>query len=489
MFIHLGFWTRYLSKPSFVTLVLSAVFLAAAMMSWDMIQYYLIIWILGYGVLQLVLRRPEQPYIPANVWAVHAGLLLLAGLLNPYMRSHAFPLSLGMLLLYGVFIVNVLLPRWTALSKGRWKLILLLVTPLILGWCFGQAYSVGYGHFGELLLAKIRFLNHKPVDPALLTYAQRIMWVPALHSADWQLTRQLFPTTVYGSLFGVGLILFSRFFKPDFSGVHFLIFYAVSLILFIFFVRFHVFLIPFSAFFIVAPVASVRQRSGLASAIMSILVLGVISAEATHTLGETWGRKNVYYHELNGLTQFLDEQVAPEPVLANFGVSASILAYGRCPIVLHPKFETAEIRQRVQEYANVLFKGTESDFRDWADQSQAQYYVHSFGGYASIHQEYQMRYFVDALNPESDTTAWLFEHHADQLRYFQSVYSNRKYQVFKIVTHDMEARAIALAVEAGRAEAEGRLTIAFEKAQEALALYPYESAALKIADRVSSRSP
>jgi hypothetical protein len=487
LLIHLGFWVRYLDRRRLAPLIGSALFLAAAMMSWDLIQFYLALWVLGYGVLSRAGEDSGLEPLPVRAWGVHAGVLILAGCLHPYLLSHGFLLSIGMLLLYGVCLRGVQTARTSQRphSGVGWTLLLF---PLVLGLLIGRVYSSGYGHFGDLLLAKIRYLNVKPEDPSLLSYAQRIMWVPALHSADWRLTRMLFPTTIILSLVGVVLTLTSRYFTSNRDGKFFLFGYAVSLLLFIFFVRFHVFLIFFASLFAVAPIAVLKGRSALAAAIWSVFVLGGISLEAAHTLNGEWGRKNVYYPELAQLTEYLDKHVAPQPVLANFGVSASILAYGRCPILLHPKFETEAIRNRVRDYADVLFKGNELEFRDWADREGAHYYVYSKGGYAKTHPEYQMRYFVDALDPAPDTIAWRFEKQSNSFTYFQPVYGNRKYQVYKIVTRDIEQQAADLAIEASVLEKQERYALAYEKAQAALALFPFEPVALRVADRVSTRS-
>ena len=172
----------------------------------------------------------------------------------------------------------------------------------------------------------------------------------------------------------------------------------MSLAAFVLFVRFHVFLAIFSAAILGVWAASGRGWVPRVL-IISVLVMGM-AVEAVHTLDkpERWGRW-VYYREIEELTQWMRRYVRPEPVLANFGVSASILTYGECPILLHPKFESKEIRDRVRAYGETLFKGTEEELRDWANRYGAQYYVYALGEFSSISPEQQMRYFVNALEP------------------------------------------------------------------------------------------
>ena len=204
------------------------------------------------------------------------------------------------------------------------------------------------------------------------------------------------------------------------------------------------------------------------------MLLLALTGETLNTLQrpEEQGRLNVYYRELNELTAWLRKNVAPEPVLANFGVSAAILAYGDCPILLHPKFETEVIRNRVRAYGEVLFKGTEDEFRDWAEREGALFYVHALGEFANVGLNQQMRYMVDALQPQADTPAWLFERAPQRLKRFTLVWGNAKYRVFRI---RCQADAIIAADQEELAEQalqRGLLDRAERHALEALARAP-----------------
>jgi hypothetical protein len=80
---------------------------------------------------------------------------------------------------------------------GRLLLTLLLPGILFLGWNFcikTPRYVSHYSHFSELTRAKIKFHNVKPRDPDLLSYDARMMWTPAMHSADWKILTTFFPS-------------------------------------------------------------------------------------------------------------------------------------------------------------------------------------------------------------------------------------------------------------------------------------------------------
>jgi hypothetical protein len=198
-----------------------------------------------------------------------------------------------------------------------------------------------------------------------------------------------------------------------------------------------------------------------------------------------WGRPNLYVPELIELTDWLRSEVAPEPVLANFGVSGSILTYGGCPIVLHPKFERQRIRERVEAYGTELFKGTEERFRNWADAHGAAYYVYSLGEFAERHPELQMRYFVDSLEPPDEAPARIFEFTPESARYFEYVWGNRKYRVFRVTSRVDQLAADELAGMAEAALAAGEVDQAEDYAWSALALFPHQEQAQRIVHRVA----
>ena len=457
---------------------LSALLLALALATWDLVQFYVMLWMAVHLVRFL---RPGAGELTREKmqWAIHMAALVLMGALNPYLRAHAFLLSPWMLIGYGIIAVTAVQGYVRPSIRNRpglmWPVLLL---PLVMGWAISNGFHESYGHFGELLLAKFHFLNRKPADPSLLTFDQRIMWVPALHSANTALTITLFPVMlllvwVAGTLLFISAWVSIRRSKNQLDSRLFQLFffYGVSLAAFVLFVRFHVFLAIFSAAILGVWAASGR---GWAS---RVLIIGVLmtgmGVEAAHTLDrpERWGRW-VYYKEIEELTQWMCRYVRPEPVLANFGVSASILTYSECPILLHPKFESKEIRHRVRAYGETLFKGTEEELRDWASRYGAQYYVYALGEFSSISPEQQMRYFVNALSPATNCSARLFEFDMERLTCFRFLWGNRKYRVFKILNGKEDAVARRFSDAAEKALERGNLNEAEDRAVAGLLVDP-----------------
>lgn len=187
-----------------------------------------------------------------------------------------------------------------------------------------------------------------------------------------------------------------------------------------------------------------------------------------------------YYRELEELNRWLRTSIPGEPVLANFGVSGSILAYGGCPVVLHPKFEDPLIRHRVERYAELLFREDEDALRRWMDELGVRYLVYSMGKFYPHRVEYQMRYFVDAVDPWPGAPARYLERRPDGLSHFRLVWENRKYRVFRRLAEDDDVQAAAKAKEARRALERGALDEAERLALQALEFHAAEARALEV---------
>lgn len=480
--------------------MLSAAMLACAVAFWDLVQYYVILWALG-AYIRFVSGMYWRDARACLAWWLTMLALLGAGWLNPYLCAHAFNASFGMLLAYGVALglaagwlfhrmgmAKPAAPPSRSFAKrqrffwGPLARALVALLPLVAGMLWIQAYGETYGHFMELLWAKIRFLNHKPVDPALLTFNQRILWTAPLNSATFLLTAILFPATLILSVLGGVIAIRHTRAYPDPEINQLLGYTAVSLLAFVFFAKFHVFLVlGFAALLGWLGFWASARRSLLRWMVLVLLLAGV-GVEAGHVICHParWGSVPVYLKEKQELCHWLRANTTGESVLANFGLSAFLLTYAHCPIVLHPKFESPQIRQRVRAYGEKLFKSDENSFRAWIEPFGAPYYVYALGEFADVQPESQMRYCVDALNPPPWAAARLFEKHPEQGRYFQFLWGNAKYRVFRVIMRADELCAGHLAAEAAQDLCRGRKADAENKATQALMYDPQNTNALQV---------
>ncbi len=470
---------------------LSSLCLAFALATWDLIQYYVLLWAV-VGFARVVWGRLGAPGGAQQKWWVYWLTLLLIGVANPYLRAHSFLFSPAMMLSHGVaaaLLVGKLSARGlcgAAWGKRRTVALIALV-PLLSVWLLPNPYQDAYGHFSQLLIAKLRWLNHKPADPGVLSFDQRIMWVPALDSATWALTTRLFPAILWLTVAAVLVFIRRANNQSDPRLFDLLFFHMVSFGAFVLFVRFHVFVAIFAAGLLGVWVSWAVANPGFRTLIVPALLLAGVAGEAAQTLyrAERWGRP-VYYRELAELTRWMKRYAAPEPVLASFGVSASILAYGECPIVLHPKFESAAIRDRVRAYGEALIRGTEKDFWGWANDCGAQYYVYGMGEFSTVAPGLQMRYFVNELAPSTNSAAWIFEYAPERATHFRRLWGNRKYQVYKIVTRTDDAVADRFSRLAREALERGDLAGAEDRAVAAMFLKPEDPQAQEVIRHVGS---
>lgn len=424
--------------------------LALALCSWDLAKFYIALRLLAQA--WRLCARGKDDNIQA--WMEYAALCAV-GIWNPYHAAQGWLTSGWMGVAHGLAALRIAAARFRAGSRfAPWQRAGLLALVIAVVYAIHRVFAPAdaYSHFAELLWAKIRFLNTKPPDPGLLTFEQRIMWVPALNSTDGRLALMLFPALFALTIPALVLLWRQSRKSPDSRTGELVFAVLVSAVAFWFFARFHVYLSLFACAAIGTAWSAISDHRWWARVVAGALVATGWYVEAAHTLRvpERWGRVNVYYKELNELTIWLERHAAPDPVLANFGVSGSIAAYGKCAIILHPKFESASIRRRVREYGEALFHGTEKEFRDWADAHGARYYVHAFGEFSRESPDLQMRYFVNALNPKPEAAARGFEFDPEQRTWFVLLYRNIKYAVFRVVTGADEALA---AREVARAEA------------------------------------
>jgi hypothetical protein len=245
----IGYW--YLGRPSNKKLLLLGIAAFSAMATWDMCQICFGIW--GLSEIGRIICGGKTNLKRIKLWTVIFAAVLLAALVIPYHRVHRLVFSPLVLCIIPMIL-------FTSLSKFRSsyrnRLIAIAVSLVItasLWWTVSRlsSFSDSYGHFGRLLIAKLHYLNVKPTNPLLLDFDSRILWTPAMHSADRQILRSLFPFAIYAVPLLMLLALFSaqnrkRFFSTGLPRLYFPLFMTIFYFTaFIFVVRYHSFAILF----------------------------------------------------------------------------------------------------------------------------------------------------------------------------------------------------------------------------------------------------
>jgi hypothetical protein len=458
-------------------LLLSASALALALAAWDMTQFAVVLW-LGWTAWEWI-RTGRADRVAL---LVHLAALAAVGVAHPYLRVRLWPLS--PLMIGGWLLAGAMCAAGPAARTRARRLGLAVAAAAVAAATaalLNRAYGGAYGHFFDLVWAKLAFLNRKPADPSLLRFSQRILWTPALHSASPAWFFLLFPACLWLTFFVLPLYWFAKSKDFEVCFLHRITFlFGVSLVSFILFVRFHVFLGLAVAAVLGAgwamPLGPVRRAILRTATVVCLLVeTGAVLADPAR-----WGRPNVYYRELAECADWLRSEVAPRAVLSNFGPACTWLTRGGCPIVLHPKFETERARRRVESYAAALFRGSEETFRRWMEEREVDVYVHGLGEFSDVKPEWQMRYFADALHPPAEVAARMFEERPRDLRWFFPRWENRKYRVFERITREEEQTALTIVGFAEQALEEGKLEDAEAFASGALRHDPKSPEALRI---------
>ncbi len=422
-------------KISFASIA-AGLLLAVAAATWDVTQLYILL----IGVFAaLLLLFGKNGYQLVKAFLPGLACLVVAGLTVPYLKDHGFLFSWGMLVWYSLgaaFAARSLLGvRWPAIPKIAFLVIQASLVALVIS---HTAYPGTYSHFASLFLAKLKYLNAKPLNPVKLSYEARILWTPALHSAT-SVFQGKYPISNFEVLFALAVgplvMLMRSLFKGIASDGEKALFFwlVVFFALYLLFVRMEVFLV----FFVCCLVGlGVRYSSFLfpgrhaktaAATVWSLLVALALAAEAhcystfekiyrVAATGTPYAANRVLVDWLRKNTQ--NDAV----VLANFTLEPTIFTDAGRAIVLHPKFESKHMRLKVKEYLQTLFSENEKDFHDFCLKYGANYYVihpGAFSGPDNPSWIYSQRYMVDRAERSPDYATLSMLYNPDRLQFFK----------------------------------------------------------------------
>ncbi len=416
---------RHLSAAQ---LIISALTLAFAWMLWDMVQVYVLL--LGAVSFLLLWKRLGQKEVLAYS-ATFAGTLLAVSLGDPYLRAHGA---------WGGYAVAVwaafALAAWLSgkiPSKSSWFAMGALLGLFALA-ASNPVLKDSYGHFSSLLFYKLKFLNVKPENPALLPYEVRALWVPALHSGNWKRILDFWgPIGMLQALASLVLAWYWIKGRLAFEQKILLIAGLISALAAILFVRMEVFWI----FFALGTVAAAFSGTTMARVVGSVSLAACLAfwAFKLPSSSATIGR-DVDYGSLSGMVSWVQARTQPrDTILASYSLSPSLAAYAHRPIAIQPKYEAARFRRKIQLFEQALMAPKEAAFYSLCKTWGVRYYVHSKGFYAD-HSVNSFRYLVGDLQPSSETNLFKFEINPRLLNNFRLLYQNDKYLVYRVVDID-----------------------------------------------------
>ncbi|MBO4632120.1 MAG: hypothetical protein J5858_09375 [Lentisphaeria bacterium] len=464
-----------------------------------------------------------------KAWLMIVSAVVLSSLLVPFNQTYQTIMSPLVVILLPL-LLSVMFCRTQVQRAVFWKRVLLLTVlggSLWLIWNFAVKtphYVSHYSHFSDLTAAKLKFNNVKPPDPDKLTYDARMMWTPAMHSADWNILVTFFPSIgiitgakfIFQKLnhliiytpFSLGLFYFLLLFSPFFPASAGMLkrnlprslfpffFTAVFTIGFIYIVRYHEFLILFLALALPLllddllravravlhgnPASSKRRLLKIVRAGIVFCGFVLILLEMTVSL---FGFRNysgdVRLRETAGLIAwFRQERTADKCAITDFGLGPMLKCYAGMGIALQPQFGLERIRRPVQLYLNLLYHGTERQLAEFCTGLDADFLVYNHGCVGPLH-IYSDRYIAGAKKIKGDSPANLMRYRPDRLLWFCKIepprdfrYINGVYSVFRVIRPLDRLRATGLCREAARLYKMGRRTTALRMISGAFLLDP-----------------
>ena len=466
IFCHVAAFIYALKNNKSFFYFVCGIFIAAAWSLWDMTHLYLYVFSV-FLMGQLKIKHNDIFCLTVPI--------IFAAFFNTYLNYHKAFLSLPVIfLLINVFTQFLFSKKnWFTARKVIFTRFTLAVISIVLIYLF-SGYGEDYGHFFQLLAAKIKFFNIKPLDPSKLSFTARVLWTPALHSAKWGDVKYYFLYLLIMNTVALAIVFSEKSIKKMDGAEKYILFcFFFFFFLFVMFFRVNVYAVFFSVL-LVSFCYKLKKRAWQNLTFIVIILLSILDFARTESNKQYLGRGE-NYHSLNSLIQWIKENTKESaPVLASFNLAGPIVNYTNRPVILQPKFEKADIRIKYETFLKRLFDENEKPFYDFACEQKASYFIYEKG--TSWNRSiYSPAYFVALNNYEAERKNILvnkFEGDIRRLTKFSQVYENSKYKVFKIIDSKDVLAANVLFDEAAVLIDCNKINDAEDKLRSALVLYP-----------------
>jgi hypothetical protein len=464
LFFHIYFLVKYMRNRKVSSSVLAGLFLSVSLAFWEGAQVYFYLLVI-FMVFQFIfnkdffeLRQGAAPPLRAEAgFTVIIAFAALAGIFIPYLRSHFFIMSYPMLASFSLIGAGFLFRKKyrsndTVGNSRRLRVIAFVLFFLTLSLITSASgYGKTYSHMQTLLWYKVRFLNQKPYDPNLLPYDARILWTPALTSPKGTEILYHFSTLLPLCVFSIIPVVFRSKGGKERAGTSFSKggwgigldekFLLLNLLFFFFlylmFKRMEVFLVFFICIFIGRWAGTIMKHSWKVVIPVYFVISFCIFFESSKVIRDTeYLGRPVDYLSINNLLSWIRGNTRQESViLSHFNLSPVISLYAGRKIVLHPKFESPYMREKVERYLCALFDRSEDKFYSFCQEAGAQTFVYPRGTF-STDSRYSWRYMTAVPASQVNCNAYMFERRPSHLKKFELKYDNGRYMVYKIYKPD-----------------------------------------------------
>jgi len=422
IFFHIYFFARALKardRLMYSYSFLSAAFLFSALAAWHLTQFYYILLVIFVIICFLSVKDfAMKPFYIVTALNIGAGLII------PPLRTVGFIISLSMLMSYSLIIASVVPERLVA--QRRFLFLLLLFASLLITAYISFVSIPEYRFVYGLVLDKVRYLGIRPTDPTKLPWESLVMWVSPFTSPSFSIITRTIGTILLTGLLGV-LITISMLLRKSthLVDVLFLFLTAAFGLFYLLLIRLDAFLVWFLAFH-TGRLSVYTKRIGLVFVLVCIGVNGFLLIRGSQrAVAPT-------QNYLLGMIKYIRYNTPQDAsILTSFAYGPSIITYTGRPVHLHPKFEAEGIGSKIKEFEHRLYED-ENLFYAFCRLHKARYFVYQTDMLLARGPE-SIRYRTHNLTLSQNCATFKFHFRPDSLKFFELVYSNPHYRVYRVM--------------------------------------------------------
>lgn len=422
IFFHVYFFARALKASErllYAYSFLSGAFLFSALAAWHLTQFYYVIFVLFIIIyFHFAKRFDMKPFYIVTALNIGAGLII------PALKTVGFLCSLSMLLSYSLIIVSVIRKRH---GSQRLFIFLFLVFVCFLITSYVSCVSIPeYRFVYGLVWDKIRYLGIRPSDPTRLSWESLVMWVSPFTSPSLSTVTSTIGTVTLSGLLG-SLITMSMLLRKriDLVDALFLFLTAVFGLFYLLLIRLDAFLVWFLSF-------QTGRLSMYTKRVGHMLVLICIGINSLLLIRGSQRAVTPTQNYLLGTIKYIRYNTPVDAaILTSFAYGPSIATYTGRPVLLHPKFEAEGIGCKIKEFEHRLYED-EGLFYAFCRCHKARYFIYQTDMLLARGPE-SIRYRTHNFTLPRRCATFKFHFRPDSLKFFELVYSNPHYRVYRIM--------------------------------------------------------
>ena len=387
-------------------------------------------------------------------------------LLTPYSLKHGTVFSPVMQFAIPAAAAVNMMP---AARRRIWQLCAIVLLAL---WSIAAAkispFAGNYGHFSELLSAKLKFGNVLPSDPSLLTFDQRYLWTPELHSATWQISKLIYPAALPLALILLAILLIATLVKKIRkqplatiaaarlkNTLQFALLTVIWLVMYIYFMRFRDMTMLFGILLLGTLggyyCSHLRNKKGVYYLLLVLFAaVCVLECRSACRLKRGYPQGLSYTAEM--LKYLRAHDLTRQTVLTDMQNSTLLKGYTDASILIQAKYELPSVRLLTQDYLNKFFNASLDEFTEFCAQNKVDYLLIHLPMITTPSEiPYSYRYMVCADKLRNDSAAVQLGIRSGNTRNFYeitlppAIRHRNGYRLYKFTPPEQVAKAEKLA--------------------------------------------